>query len=180
MTKHLNSKFKITSKQFPEDLEWSQPPKTTFKYSCLHTYLNCYIFLGCLIISINRSDPRPITSGAQNAHAARGLDLFLGVFGEVACLHDHRLGGQLTLPSDFHVSCLHHIDHGRLVRLLLPVKACLFGNEGPEALNVDGRDNLAMLDEVEVSHANLPEETWVVLVKVDTLELLAHPLKIYV
>ena len=33
ITKHTNSKFKITSKQFPEDLAWSRAQKTTFKYS---------------------------------------------------------------------------------------------------------------------------------------------------
>ena len=39
--------FKITSKQFPEDLAWSRSPKTKFLYSCFHfSFLTFSIDLG--------------------------------------------------------------------------------------------------------------------------------------
>merc|ERR1740117_2499815 len=73
-------------------------------------------------LALSNSSP---CSSAQDADATDGLDLLLRVLGEVACFHDHGLLGKLALAGDLHVSCLQHVDHGRLVRLAFQkVRAC--------------------------------------------------------
>ena len=63
----------------------------------------------------------------------------------------------LPLADDFHVACLHHINHWRFVLLVRPMSARLFRNYRPKPFNVDSRDDVALFDEVEVSHTTLAE-----------------------
>ena len=79
---------------------------------------------------------------------------------------------QLALPRDLHVASLHHVDHWCFRSVLFPVEASLFRYERPKPFHVDGWDDLAVLDQVKVTHAYLPEKTRVVLVKIDAMVVL--------
>merc|ERR1719389_1389215 len=113
------------------------------------------------------------SGSGEDAHATDGLDLGLGVLGEVASLHNDWLLGKLALAEDLHVARLGDVDDRGLVGFLLPEEARLLGHEGPEPLHVDARHLVALLDNVKVAHTDLTEVTRVVLVEVDAVVVLA-------
>merc|ERR1719446_1850684 len=74
---------------------------------------------------------------------------------------------------DLEVPSLDDVDHRRLVLLVRIVEPGLLRDKRPELVDVDCRTVLAVLDEMEVANADLPEVPWVVLVEVDAVLVLA-------
>merc|ERR1740130_51804 len=68
---------------------------------------------------------------------------------------------------------LDDVDHWGLALVLLVLSHLLVANQAPELVNVDDGANLTMLDDVEVPHTNLSEETRMVLVPHDPVVMLA-------
>merc|ERR1719408_91007 len=111
-------------------------------------------------------------SCAQHADTSCLLDLCLRLLGEVPRLDDDWLAGKDTLASDLHVPSFEHIDDWCLVLVVGIVRARLLRDKRPQPLDVDDGADFAVLDEVEISHANLAKITRVVLVEVDAVVVL--------
>merc|ERR1719253_1418277 len=114
-----------------------------------------------------------MSSRSQDARAADLLDLLLSALREEAGLDDDRLLGQLAGAEDLEVPRLDDVDHGRLVLLVLVVRAVLLRDEGPQRIEIDRRAVRVVLPLVEVAHADLTEVARVVLVEPDAVVVLA-------
>jgi hypothetical protein len=59
-----------------------------------------------------------------------------------------------------------YIDNGNDIRVLVEILLLLSGYECPEFLDVDSRSPVDVAGKVEVTHTDLSEVTWMVLVEV--------------
>eukprot|EP00449_Zooxanthella_nutricula_P004321 CAMPEP_0198501512 /NCGR_PEP_ID=MMETSP1462-20131121/8761_1 /TAXON_ID=1333877 /ORGANISM="Brandtodinium nutriculum, Strain RCC3387" /LENGTH=95 /DNA_ID=CAMNT_0044230561 /DNA_START=119 /DNA_END=403 /DNA_ORIENTATION=+ len=83
------------------------------------------------------------SSRAEHTHAASLFDFGLRLFGEVPRLDDDSLLGQLALARNLHVPGFQDVDDWGFVGVLLVIRASLLGHQRPQALDVDGGDDLA-------------------------------------
>lgn len=111
---------------------------------------------------------------SQKAGTTGSLDLLLGLLAEELGLDDHGDVGQTALAKNLEVAGLGGVNDGGLAILgLLGLFLGLLRHEGPQALDVDRRAVRAVLQQVEVTHADLTEVTRVELVHQDTVVVLA-------
>ena len=112
---------------------------------------------------------------SELANTTSLLDLLLGQLGEGSGTNNNSLLWKITLTEDLEDTSLGAIDDWRLLRLGISLTG-LLSNEGPHLLNIDGRAMVGVSSEMEMSHTNLTEVTWMVLVKVDSVVMLTSGL----
>lgn len=111
---------------------------------------------------------------SQKAGTTGSLDLLLSLLAEELGLDDHGDVGQTALAKHLEVAGLGGVNDGGLAILgLLGLFLGLLRHKGPQALDVDRRAVRAVLQQVEVTHADLTEVTRVELVHQDTVVVLA-------
>merc|ERR1711973_774188 len=101
------------------------------------------------------------------------FDLLFSRSCEVSCFHDHWLFWKETFTKNFVVTCLHTIDdRSRTFRLLRIISTCLFTDQGPEFVKVDGWTVVFVHGFVVVKHTDFSEVTGMVFVKQGTVMML--------
>jgi len=85
------------------------------------------------------------------------LIFFFGDLTEKLGLDDNRLCGEEALSEDFEVSSLGDVDDWDSVLVLGIEFSGLFGEEGPDSIDIDGGEVESVALEVEDSHALLTE-----------------------
>ena len=103
-------------------------------------------------------------SCSQHAGTSDRSDLLLRNLAEELGLDDDGLRGEEALSEDLEVSCLGDIDDGDSVLAGGVERAGLFGEEGPDAVDVDGGEVQPVALQVEDSHALLAEVAGMVAV----------------
>jgi len=107
----------------------------------------------------------------EDANAAGSLDFLFGLFAEESGFDDDWLVWHLTFSQDFVDLVGGAIDNwgfGFAGKLLSDV----FADQTPQVVNVDGWAEVLVLLQVKVSHTDLTEVTWMVLVKIDSVMML--------
>eukprot|EP00002_Diphylleia_rotans_P029448 TRINITY_DN5_c0_g1_i1.p1 TRINITY_DN5_c0_g1~~TRINITY_DN5_c0_g1_i1.p1 ORF type:complete len:158 (-),score=16.57 TRINITY_DN5_c0_g1_i1:764-1237(-) len=110
--------------------------------------------------------------GDELAHTTDGLDLLLSTEREETSTDDDGDLGEETLAEDLEEASLGDIDDGGLVLLLSVGSASLLRDEGPQLVDVEGRAEVVVAEQMEVSHTNLTEVTRMVFVEVDAVMVL--------
>ena len=112
--------------------------------------------------------------GGQDASSTNSFDFFFCYPRKESGLHNHWLFGQHTSTEDFEVTSTADVNNRRFLIILLVFNSGLFGNKGPQLVQIDGRTVLvgSVGMDVEVPHTDFAEITWMVLVKVDTMVML--------
>merc|ERR1719430_2879157 len=111
---------------------------------------------------------------SQNASSSDSLDLLFGLAGEEASLHDDWLLGESSLTKNLEKASPGAVNHRRLGSLSSILHPGLFRDEGPQLVNVNAR--LVQVGvvgvDVEVSHTDLSEISWMVFVEVNSVVML--------
>ncbi len=112
--------------------------------------------------------------GGEDASAADGLDLLLGLTRKEPRLDDDGLLGKAALAQHLEESGAGDVDDGRLFRVLLVLNPRLLADQRPQLVDVNGRTVLIRLVgvNVEVPHADLTEVARMVFVEVDSVVVL--------
>jgi len=114
----------------------------------------------------------PTSSATKDANTSGLLDFGFSLLCEVSSLHDNRLLWKLAFTHHFHVPILHHVDNWSLGRIILVLFTCPLWEKCPDLIDVDGGDDLAIFQQMEVAHTDLSKVSWVILVEVDSVVVL--------
>jgi len=99
------------------------------------------------------------------------LDLLLGQLAEISSSDDNWLLWKDTLTKDLEDASLLAINNWDLGGLSVSDSG-LFWDEAPYLIDVDGWAVISISSEMEMSHSDLTEVTWMVLVKIDSVMVL--------
>ena len=104
--------------------------------------------------------------GSQNASTSDFFDLFLSNLGEESGLNNDGLLGQISTAQDLGKSGARDVNDWSLLLVVCVLGAGLFGNEGPDLVQVDGGAVLVHLIgvHVEVPHTDLKESLILILI----------------
>merc|ERR1712168_1068780 len=105
------------------------------------------------------------------------FDLLFSRSSEVSCFHDHWLFWKETFTKNLVVTCLYTIDNrSRTFRFLRIVSTCLFTDQGPEFVKVDGWTVVFVHRLMVVQHTDFSEVTGMVFVEQGTVMMLTTSL----
>lgn len=135
-----------------------------------------FFFFLLIRIALTETDKRRKRRlGSEDTCATDGLDLGFSTFGEEFGFDDHGLFGKNTFAQNFEDASFGDIDDGDSVFFRVGFGVFfsgLFRNEGPDAVEVDGRTMELVCGFVEVPHTDLTEVTGVILVHPDSVVVL--------
>jgi len=120
---------------------------------------------------LSEKDEQNGTLCGEYANATGGLDLLFGLFAEESGFYDDWLVWHLAFSEHFVDVVRGAVDDWRF-GFLGELLSDFFAYEAPEVIDVDGWAEVLVLLQVEVSHTDFTEVTWMVLVEVDSVMML--------
>ena len=101
------------------------------------------------------------------------LDLLLSKLANKLGSDDQWLLWELSLSEDLEVSVVGHINNWGSRGVLGGLCTGIISDEGPDLVQVDDWAEVLVLVQVEVTHTNLSEVTWMVFIEHDSVVMLS-------